>query len=176
MRGIEIQNSYIDRFISSRGNYIPELVSDASSTNNSENRTYVFKREKFLIFPKNIEVSHGFGKKYDRFIQLGVADVLADIFRLNLGGDNVGTQDQRVIHPEFLFHRIANVRINVVGIKKSASSDMPYVMTVEIEVAGTTSPDYHGRLSRQRISAEIEFDGASIFTPGVRITKFSFEK
>jgi hypothetical protein len=175
-RGIEIQNSYIDRFISNRSAYTPELVSDASRANNSDNRTYLFKREKFLTVPKNIEVSHGFGKKYDRFIQLGAAALLADIFRLNFGDVNVATQDRLVIHPEFLFNRIANVGINVLGIRKSSSSDMPYSMTVEIDVAGTTNPDRYGRPSRQRISAEIQFDGTSISTPRVGITKINFVK
>lgn len=178
VRTVQIQNSYIDGFISTRGANPPELVAapSAASRYPVNKRTYVFKRQKFLTFPKTISVRHGFGAKYDRFIQLGAALVLADVLRLNLGDGSVHTKDRAPLHPIFLFHTIADFKINVVEVKKSATSDIPYSLEIEIEVEGNLNSDSYGLLSRQKITAEIEFDGTMIFNPRGGITGISFHK
>lgn len=170
-RDVKIQNNFVDRFISGRGGQDPRLVSNISEKD-SDIRTYLMQG-KLLNIPKDLKVSHGFGQKYDRFIQLATANLLADIFRLNLGDNNIGNYERQIIRPQFLFQNITSVGIYVTGIKKSPSSDIPYSMSVEIEVEGTVESADH--LSKQIVTANINFEGTALHQPHVQILRYNFK-
>ena len=73
----------------------------------------------------------------------------------------------------FLFQNITSVGIYVTGIKKSPSSDIPYSMSVEIEVEGTVESADH--LSKQIVTANINFEGTALHQPHVQILRYNFK-
>lgn len=172
-REVSIQNSYIDRFISGMNAQRPELVTSANvSAGKVETRTYLQNRQYFLTVPKSLTVNHSYGKKYDRFIQLGTAELLAAAFKVELGDDNIFSKSRERITAISRFQNITAVKVNILNIKATENSEIPYKITIQIELTGWANSNFSGPSSKQLITAEVNFNGVYIDNPYLSILDF----
>jgi len=171
-RAVVIPNLLVDAQLD-RSTYPIEIVKPTQPSK-SEDRTLVYKRSSFLNIPKKIKVTHSYGSKYDAIIQSSVSDILAKLFRLNLGDDLGYLDTRRIIRPEFIFQTIINIDVRILDIKVTKASEVPSKISFDIEIKGKINNESNYS-SFQNVSAEANLEGLEAFnSPSSGITKITF--
>lgn len=157
IREIVIPHKAIETAIGKRS---PEVVLQSPVGRPSNERQYARGGQTLAIPQAPVDMLNEYGSKYDPILILGASEILADVYRLNMGAQVSAFKHISVVRPPFLLRNITGVSIHAVSVQVSPTAGIPYRVIYRVQIWGYENdidPMSHPR--HQVFTAETNFRG-----------------